>query len=397
MAMVNPGAIIRFIKDYQLVNRSGYFEWDFYLKAYPFVAGSGNNPITDYLLRGWKEGRDPGLLFNSREYLDMSPDVREAGLNPLVHYLRFGKQEGRKITRSWVREDGQIPTSKPAESELSDVEWTKLRFHERFNYPLDVKRPQTFNEKLNVYKMYYREKPLWQYVDKYSAKDYVKQKIGAEYLVPSLGAFTEVDDIQLEQLPDQFVLKATHGSGWNIFCRDKSQLDWQKCRDEMRGWLSDNLYLHFREWPYNNITPRILVEPLLQDPSGKLPNDYKFFCYNGEVKYVYEVSERETAYYLDFYDMDWHWLPIRFGYPNNPHKSTKPRQFDEMVRIAGELSRGFPFVRVDLYASPKIYFGELTFYPQAGFIEITPREWDIRLGQDFRMDFLGAQNSASSQ
>ena len=311
-------------------------------------------------------------------FVEDNPDVHSTIRNNYHGLLVENFGELTIITRK--RSTTSNNSVAPVEPELSDIEWTQKRFMEWFNRPLNLSNPITFIEKINAYKVLYREKPLALYCDKFSVKDYVKQQVGEAHVIPTLACFDHVDEINLADLPDRFVMKATHGSGWNIFCHDKSKLDWEKCATDLRKWMAENLYMRFREWSYKGIKPRIIVEPLLLDTEGKLPRDYKFFCYDGEVKYVYVVSERETSYYMDFFDLSWNWLPIQFGFSNSPNPPTRPEKLTEMAEVAHKLSIGFPFVRVDLYSVPDVYFGEMTFYPQGGCVAITPEEWDLRLG-----------------
>ncbi len=311
-------------------------------------------------------------------FVEDNPDVHSIICSnyPDLHIDNYN--ELTVITRKHTTTSTNYVT--PVEPELSDIEWTQKRFQEWFNKPLDLTNPVTFIEKINAYKVLYREKPLALYCDKFSVKDYVKLQVGEAHVIPTLACFENVEEINLADLPDRFVMKATHGSGWNIFCHDKSKLDWDKCKADLCQWMAEDLYMRFREWSYKGIKPRIIVEPLLLDAGGKLPRDYKFFCYDGDVKYVYVVSERETSYYMDFFDLSWSWLPIRFGYKNSPNPPTRPEKLAEMAEVAHKLSTGFPFVRVDLYSIPDVYFGEMTFYPQGGCVAITPEEWDLRLG-----------------
>ncbi len=298
---------------------------------------------------------------------------------PGLHIENFGELTiiTRKVSTT------PYETNVIVEPELSDIEWTQKRFQEWFNRPLNLLTPKTFIEKINAYKVLYRERPLSQYCDKFAVKDLVIQQVGASHVIPTLACYDHVEEIQLADLPDRFVMKATHGSGWNIFCHDKSALDWEKCKADLHKWMAEDLFSRFREWSYKGIIPRIIVEPLLLDSDGKLPKDYKFFCFDGEVKYVYVVSERETSYFLDFFDLSWNWLPIQFGYINSPKPPARPEKLEEMVEVAHKLSTGFPFVRVDLYSIPEVFFGEMTFYPQGGCVPITPEEWDLRLGSHF--------------
>jgi len=381
--MINLRHLFRLLPDYLWISRSGYFDQELYRKAYSDVVNSGSDPILHYLLYGWKEGRDPGLLFCTRDYLHDYPDVQDGNMNPLVHYLRYGKKEGRKIKQSWIREDGSIPVTKPSDSELSDIEWIRIKYHEWFNTPLNLKNPKTYNEKINVYKLFYRDKSLWKYADKYVVREYIEQRIGSKYLIPLVGVYESADDIRFDKLPDQFVIKATHGSGWNIICQDKNTLDWEKCKKQLAGWLDLNFYDRFREWAYKDIQPRLIIEQYLSDSTGNTPNDYKIFCFDGKPKLIQVDYNRLADHKRNYYDTAWRQKPIIKEYPPNDVKEEKPANLDEMLDLAGKLSSDFPHVRVDFFTVPEIYFGEMTFYSGGGSVPYKPKEWDIRIGHYF--------------
>ena len=220
-------------------------------------------------------------------------------------------------------------------------------------------------------------------VDKYEVKTLVAQKIGLQYVIPTLGVWNHFDDIEFDTLPNQFVLKCTHDSGSVILVDDKNQLDIRKAKRIMEKFLGRNLYYYAREWPYKNVPPRIIAEPYLKNDSGEELMDYKIMCFDGKVKCSFVCSERFNGDGLKvtFYDTDWKVMPFERHYPRSEHPIEKPLNYEEMVALAEKLAKDIPFVRVDFYeVNGRTYFGELTFYPGAGFEEFTPSEWDRTLG-----------------
>jgi hypothetical protein len=212
-------------------------------------------------------------------------------------------------------------------------------------------------------------------VDKYEAKQYVADIIGEEYIIPTLGVWDTFDEIDFDLLPDQFVLKTTHGGGncGVIICKDKSTFDYDDARKKMKRAFKQNIYLKLREWPYKNVKPRIIAEKLIENKGNEsedLP-DYKFFCFNGIADNVMICMDRQTSdtkYY--FFDEQWSLLPLNIRGKNAPKDFTlpKPDCIDKMFAIASKLSQNIPFLRVDLYCvGDRIFFGETTFFPASGF------------------------------
>ena len=268
---------------------------------------------------------------------------------------------------------------------VSDENFVKWTYYLTFRKKLDLDNPQTFNEKLQWLKLYDRREEYTQMVDKYEAKKFVANLIGEEYIIPTLGVYDSFDEIDFDKLPNQFVLKCTHNSGGIIICRDKASLDIPKARKQMTKWLKKNPFWSNREYPYKNIKPRIIAEQYMEDESGYELKDYKFFCFDGEAKYIFVATDRgkegeETKF--DFFDMDWNHLPFTNGHPNSPTSINKPENFEEMKALSRKLSTNMPHIRVDLYnISGKIYFGELTFYHWSGLTPFVPEEWDYKFGE----------------
>ncbi len=249
-----------------------------------------------------------------------------------------------------------------------------------------MKNPRTFDEKLQWYKLYYRLPIMSRLADKYEARSYVAEKGFAGILNELYGVYSSLDEIDPSRLPDRFVIKATHGSSMNIICKDKSSLDWADCRKKMNGWLKTNYYYLGREWAYKNIPPRLICEKYLENHEAGELIDYKFFCYGGKPEVLFVCTRRFSAEGVryDAFDMNWRGLPIGKGKPQSNTPIQKPANFDGMVEIAARLSSGFPYVRVDLYSvEGKVFFGELTFYPDSGLSPFSPDEYNYFFGDLF--------------
>lgn len=268
---------------------------------------------------------------------------------------------------------------------FSDKLYLKMQFRLRMGYPLNLVCPKTFNEKIQWLKLYNRD-PLYSIlVDKYAVKKWVAEKIGSEHVIPILGVWDNANEINFDELPNQFVLKTTNGGGGDvIICRDKSIFDKAMAVSRLNKGLKRSLYRELREWQYKNIPPRIIAEKYMEDESGEL-KDYKFFCFDGGVKALFIASDRlkeneDTKF--DFFDRDFNHLPVTNGHPNALSIPQKPELYEEMVAMAEKLSKGFPHVRVDLYCiGKKIYFGEMTFSHHSGLCPFEPRKWDYKFGE----------------
>ena len=266
---------------------------------------------------------------------------------------------------------------------LPDKYYLKILYYGRMRKKLNLNNPKTFNEKLQWLKLYDRNPQYTELSDKFEVRKFISANIGDEYLIPLLGVWKNFDDINFEALPNQFVLKCTHDSGGIVICKDKSSLDYEKAKEKINKSLMRNYYYYAREWPYKNIKPRIICEKYMEDESSVELKDYKFMCFNGEVKCSFVCLNRNSKKGLnvDFYDMDWNPMPFTRHYPNSGTILPKPKNFDKMVEFATKLSKGIPFVRVDFYeTNGKLYFGEMTFYPGSGFEEFTPESYDYLLG-----------------
>ena len=266
---------------------------------------------------------------------------------------------------------------------ISDKRALKAKFYYLFSKKLDLRHPKTFNEKIQWLKLYDRRPEYVRMVDKYEVKRYIAEKVGEEYVVPTLGVWDRVEDIDFDALPDQFVLKCTHDSASVKICKDKSDFDFEEAKQSLSEHLGQSMFIHGREWVYKKIKPSIIAEPYLVDESGVELKDYKIFCFNGRADYVEVDFNRFVKHKLNTYDFDWKPLGFCDASKNDYDANIpKPSRLEDMRRIAEELSKDIPFLRVDFYSIyDRIYIGELTFYPGSGFIFFDPLEMNLELGK----------------
>lgn len=281
-----------------------------------------------------------------------------------------------KFCRLFLRYFGQY---------LSDSLYLKLSFFAAIGYRLNLKNPVTFNEKLQWLKLHDRNPLYTTLVDKQSVKKWVESKIGSEYIIPTVKIYNDVNEINLEELPSQFVLKTTHygDSLGVVVCKDKATFNIASAKERLAKSMALDYYKAGREWPYKNVHRLIIAEQYKEDQFGEL-RDYKFFCFNGEVRFFKIDFGRFVDHHANYYDRQGKFLD--FGellYPR--YKEAKiciPNNLDEMIAKAELLSTGIPFVRVDLYnCQEKIYFGEMTFYPAGGMGLLDPSDCDKKWGE----------------
>lgn len=273
---------------------------------------------------------------------------------------------------------------------LSDESYIRLYYFLRFKKLINLTRPTTYNEKLNYLKLTDRNPDYVPYVDKLMAKEKAKELLGEDYVAKVIKTYHQVEDIDLRDLPESFVLKTTHDSSGVVICKDKARFSWREQQRKLDRSLRQNFYYMGREWPYKHIEPRIFAEEYLEDQSTKELRDYKFFCFDGEPRLMFIASGRaNNKTTFDFYDMNFQHLPIRQHYPNHGPVE-KPEKWEEMIEVAKICSKGLKHVRIDLYqVNGEIYFGEWTFYHFSGFMPFEPQEWDdiigahLDLGPDF--------------
>ena len=260
--------------------------------------------------------------------------------------------------------------------------YMKEWFYRKTGEKLNLENPQTFNEKIQWLKLYDATLLKTKLADKYLVRDWIKEKIGEEYLVPLLGVWEKFDDIDFDKLPDKFVLKANHGSGWNIIVTDKNKLNKQDTKQKLDKWLHTNYAFNSGlELHYKDIKPLIIAEKYIEPEDGDL-KDYKFLCFNGQVKYAWVDKDRYTKHTRNLYDINWQLMPVTIQYPNSNDEIQKPHNFDKMVEFAKVLSQGFALVRVDFYENNNnLYFGEMTFTSGNGVERFYPEKYNLELGQ----------------
>jgi hypothetical protein len=266
---------------------------------------------------------------------------------------------------------------------VPDKVYLMMQYYYHFHKLPNLKNPQTYNEKLQWLKLYDRRPEYTLMVDKYLVKDYVSKIIGEEYIIPTIGVWDSIDEIDWEGLPDQFVLKWNHDSGSVFICKDKKNIDKEQAIKILKRNEHSSGFWYGREWPYKNVQPRIIAEKYMEDEDGEL-KDFKFFCFNGETKAMFVATDRfnksvETKF--DFFDSDFNHMPFTNGHPNATRPIKKPQSFDLMKHLARKLSKGYPHIRVDFYEiKGKVYFGELTLYHWSGFVPFKPSKYDKLFG-----------------
>ena len=263
-------------------------------------------------------------------------------------------------------------------------EWyLKRQFLKKVGYPLDLDNPKTFNEKLQWLKLHDRNPLYTKMVDKYEAKKYVADIIGEEYIIPTLGVWDHFDEIDFDQLPEQFVLKCTHDSGSIAICKDKATFDKKAAKKKLeRGLRYNYYYAGGFEWPYKNVKPRIIAEKFMVDESRTELKDYKIHNFNGKPKIIEVDYDRFREHKQLFFSMEWEKLEYTRSFAVEGGRSIdRPQALDEMLELAEKLSNGCSYLRTDFYSiDARLYFGEMTFYPAAGFSAWNPKEIEEKLG-----------------
>lgn len=284
--------------------------------------------------------------------------------------------------------------SKYATNIKNDEFFIKWRFLARQQKFPNLNNPVTYNEKCNWMKLNYRNPLFTTMADKIEVKKYVEERLGPGHTFPLLKVYDSPEQINFDELPNQFVLKCNHNSGEGmVICRDKSKgiirhgksadktnLTYDEVRSGLKKALQQDYFASQREWPYKNIKRRILAEQFMTMDDGSNLQDYKFFCFDGEPRYIWTGSNYDPMWF-DVYSADWKNQHVKWGYPAGPEELPPPTQLKEMLEIARKLSKGIPHVRVDLYSiRGTIYFGEFTFFTWAGFGNMEPKKWDKIFG-----------------
>ena len=269
---------------------------------------------------------------------------------------------------------------------VPDKTMLKIQYRIKMGKRLNIEHPVTYTEKLQWYKLNYRDPLMTKCADKHLVREYLAERGYPELSCKEYGVFDKAEGIRLEDLPEKFVIKTTNGSGTNIICKDKSTFDLSSVTKEINNWLKRDCYGLGREWAYKDIEPKVIVEEFLEDKENTYDgiNDYKFICFNGKVYYVVFDADRFVGHKRSIYDADWNYIDVGTDCEKLGDVVEKPEGFDEMKRIAEDLAKDFPCVRVDLYwVNHRAYFGELTFYPWTGYVVFDPIEFDAELGNKF--------------
>lgn len=262
---------------------------------------------------------------------------------------------------------------------LPDNVFLKIKYRIRTKRKLNLRDPIFFSEKLQWLKINDKNIIYNTLVDKFVVREFIESIIGKYYLNDLYGYYEKFDDICFDELPTQFVIKCTHGSGCNYICEDKNKINYIELRKKINKWLKSNYYYYGREWPYKNVKPAIIIEKYL----GKEILDYKFYCFSGEPKFLY-VSKTDIngKISMTFYDLNWNILPFfRSDHEKLNFDLQKPKNFDEMILIAKKLSLNLPFARIDVFnIDDSIIFSEITLTPGSGFGLFCPLNYETEIG-----------------
>ncbi|MFT6984901.1 MAG: hypothetical protein ACJAT7_000702 [Psychromonas sp.] len=272
---------------------------------------------------------------------------------------------------------------------ISDERAIKKKYYSVHKKELNLKNPILFNEKIQWLKLNYRKKALTLCADKYAVREYVSNILGDDVLNELYGVYNDVNEIDFNSLPKEFVLKVTHGSGQNLITQNKESIDWAYEKKQLNFYMHSNHYLEGREWVYKNIPPRIICEKYL-DENGKPPVDYKFFCFNGEPRFIQLDLDRFDSHKRNMYDTNWNALPFEFQHQRDLADFERPKCLELMLTYAQKLAGDFPFARVDFYlVNGKIIFGEITFHPEQGLGRFIPESYNMMLGKQLNLPVKG--------
>ncbi|MBR7552553.1 ATP-grasp fold amidoligase family protein [Allobacillus sp. GCM10007491] len=267
---------------------------------------------------------------------------------------------------------------------ISDERLIRKKFKNRLGRDLQLDNPVKFNDKLQWLKLNWYDPLATKCADKYEVREFVSETIGEEYLNELYGVYESVDEIDIDKLPNSFVLKGTHGSGYNVICKDKNKMNWDEEFKKMRRWLRLNYFWKVRQWVYKDIKPRIVCEKFIEQEEGAELRDYRFFCFNGNPKFItvdFSITNKKNTR-RNLYDLDWNLMEQEIAYPRELNlKVDKPDKLDKMIELSKKLSANFPHARVDFYyIDNRIIFGEITFFHQGGMGKIKPLEFEDEMG-----------------
>lgn len=290
-----------------------------------------------------------------------------------------------KLWKFLTKEDYRflVLTGRGKMAHLSPKVFLNKMYQIQMGYELNINPPVLYTEKLQWLKLYDHRPEYTRMVDKYEVKQYVADRIGEEYVIPLLGVWERVEDIDFSSLPERFVLKTTHDSGGIVICKDKSQFDISSAKKKLRYFWKRDYYAQNREWPYKNVPHRIIAEEYMEDSRQGELRDYKFFTFGGEPKvlYIAQGRGRGEPTVADFFDMDFNHLSFTIDHDMASVPPEKPINFELMKTLAAKLSKGTPQLRVDFYeVDGRVYFGEMTFFHCSGMASFHPEEWNRIFG-----------------
>ncbi|MFV8291715.1 ATP-grasp fold amidoligase family protein [Aerococcus viridans] len=268
---------------------------------------------------------------------------------------------------------------------ISDERFVRKNFEKRLGRKLNLNNPELYNDKLQWLKLYWNSELATICADKYLVRSFVEEKIGSQYLNELYKVYERPEDVDFNDLPDKFVLKGTHGSGFNFICTNKEHMNEQNVRFELNKWFNRNYFWSSREPVYRAIKPRIIVEKYIEQENGKELRDYRFFCFNGEPKFItvdFNINDKSKTR-RNLYDLDWNLLDAEISYPKEEGiRVDKPNKLSEMIELSKKLSEDFPHARIDFYyINETIIFGEITFYHQSGTGIIRPQSFEKKMGE----------------
>ena len=351
-----------------------------------------NKVAPETIIRDGIKVRDIQYLYENKDniyvFLTVGPNYQKEILDQLSEHGVYNI-----ITIDWflvsqvldsIEASGDGAVKQKYHEFYNDKEFLEKYFEHWMEYKIDFNNPSTFNEKIQWLKLYNHKPEYTRMVDKYEMRQFVEERIGSGYTVPLIGVWESFDDIDFDQLPKQFVLKCNHDSGSIVIVQDKDKFDIEDAKEKINRTLSTNYYWRAREWAYKNVKRKIIAEPYLYDAKQKELLDYRFFCFNGEVKAII-VDFDHTLNKIgrrNFYNKYWEYMPLSLHYPTAPETIIeKPKCMEEMIEIAEKLSVSIPHIRIDFYIiDDRPIIGELTFYHAAGSQKFSPKKWDKIFG-----------------
>jgi len=269
---------------------------------------------------------------------------------------------------------------------VTDKKYAQIRFWLEFDRLPNLENPKTFNEKIQYIKLFERSNIRKMFASRIESRSHIASETDEKYLIPVIGIYDELTEKDWANLPSRFVLKANHGCGMVKIIQNKSEHDFEYIHQTVKKWQRTDYYKIGREWVYKNLPRSLVAEKLLLNENGEIPQDYKFFCFNGIVEVIQVDFGRFSDQKRNLYDRDFNLLPARIIYDNYSGNVSRPDNLDKAIEISEKLSAGVSFLRVDLYLpGEEVYVGELTNYPGNGFAKIIPPSFDRALGEKLHL------------